>query len=48
MYKRQTLPIPEESLGQWDAAMDFQIPPGQIRWFLSDGGEDLLTGDFRL
>lgn len=43
-----TLPIPEESLGQWDAAMDFQIPPGQIRWFLSDGGEDLLTGDFRL
>ena len=43
-----TIPIPRESLGQWDPAMEFRVPPGKIQWFLCDGGETLHRGEFIL
>lgn len=46
--KTITLPIPRESLSQWDAAMHQVTPPGKICWFLMDNGETKLEGDFRV
>ena len=43
-----TIPIPEESLVQWDWDEKPKIPGGRIEWFLSDGGRDALTGKFFL
>ena len=43
-----TIPIPDEALRQWDAAMRPCVPPGTIRWMLCDGGETLLEGQFLL
>lgn len=46
--KTVTLPIPRESLSQWDAAMHQVTPPGKICWFLMDNGETKLEGDFQI
>ncbi len=43
-----TIPIPAESLIQWDAADRPVTPPGTIEWFLADEGEDRLQGIFVL
>lgn len=43
-----TIPIPAESLIQWDAAEHPVTPPGTIEWFLADEGEDRLRGAFVL
>ena len=43
-----TIPIPRESLAQWDLSMHCRILPGKIQWFLCDGGETLHRGDFIL
>lgn len=43
-----TIPIPAESLLQWDAAERPVTPPGAIEWFLADEGEDRLQGVFVL
>ncbi|MDE7218953.1 MAG: glycoside hydrolase family 3 C-terminal domain-containing protein [Oscillospiraceae bacterium] len=40
------LDIPRESLTQWDAGGREVLPPGRVEWFLRDGGEDLLRGEF--
>ncbi len=44
--KALRLDIPRESLAQWDARGRTVLPPGRIQWFLRDGGEDLLQGEF--
>ena len=41
-----TIPIPEESLYQWDARMRARLVPGKIQWFLCDSGETQLEGEF--
>lgn len=41
-----TIRIPERSLCQWDASMREVCPTGEIEWFLSDGGQEFLTGKF--
>lgn len=46
--KTVTLPIPRESLMQWDAAMAQRLLPGRIQWFLGDQGETCLEGAFVL
>ena len=43
-----TIPIPEESLMQWDAAMRQRLLPGRIQWFLCDSGRTHLEGHFIL
>lgn len=43
-----TIPIPRESLAQWDSRMAFRILPGRVAWFLCDSGEEKLTGVFIL
>ncbi len=43
-----TLPIPRESLCQWDAAMHLRLVPGRIQWFLCDSGETRLEGEFQV
>ena len=43
-----TIPIPAESLIQWDAADRPVTPPGAIEWFLADEGENRLQGIFVL
>lgn len=43
-----TIPIPEESLCQWDLHMVQRRVPGKIEWFLRDCGETLLEGSFRV
>ena len=43
-----TIPIPRESLAQWDLQMCHRVLPGRIEWFLCDGGRELLTGEFTL
>ena len=43
-----TIPIPRESLAQWDLQMRHRVLPGRIEWFLCDGGRELLTGEFTL
>lgn len=40
------LDIPRDSLTQWDARGREVLPPGRIEWFLQDGGEELLSGEF--
>ena len=42
------IPIPEESLMQWDQDMVQRLAPGKIAWFLRDSGQTLLEGAFRL
>lgn len=44
--KTLTLAVPRDALGQWDAGMEFVIPPGRIEWFLCDGGITFLEGAF--
>ena len=41
-----TIPIPRESLEQFDAGMRPRLFPGRVQWFLRDSGRDLLTGEF--
>ncbi len=41
-----SIPIPRESLEQWDLTMQRCLPPGKIQWFLCDSGETLLEGEF--
>ncbi len=41
-----TIPIPRESLMQWDLSMKQRLIPGRIRWFLCDSGETKLEGTF--
>ncbi len=43
-----TIPIPGESLTQWDSAMQQRLVPGYIQWFLGDSGETWLEGGFTL
>lgn len=42
--KQASIPIPVESLMQWDTAMELRLVPGRVQWFLADGGETLLQG----
>ena len=42
-----TLRIAPESLRQWDGER-WVTPPGRIEWFVCDGGETLLSGEFTL
>lgn len=42
------LPIPEESLIQYDGALRPRLLPGKIEWFLCDSGVTHLTGAFTL
>lgn len=42
------LPIPEEALMQYDAAMRPVCPTGRIEWFLCDSGSTALGGEFIL
>ena len=46
--KTITIPILEESLMQWDYAMQQKLLPGKIEWFLCDSGKTCLTGEFVL
>ncbi len=46
--KTVTIPIPRDSLMQWDAGMHHRLLPGKIDWFLCDSGEEKLTGSFRM
>lgn len=46
--KRLTIPIPQESLQQWDISMRPRLLPGKIQWLLGDSGETYLCGDFVL
>lgn len=41
-----TIPIPEESLCQWDLAMVQRKVPGNIDWYLCDCGETWMKGSF--
>lgn len=43
-----TIPIPAESLVQWDWNMKKCTPPGKIDWYLGDSGEVWLEGSFVL
>lgn len=43
-----TIPIPRESLMQWDWSMQQRRLPGRIEWFLKDSGEILCEGSFVL
>ncbi len=43
-----SIPIPEQSLMQWDPAMQQRRIAGDIAWFLRDSGETLLQGVFRV
>ena len=45
---RLTIPIPDESLVQWDGDMCPCTPTGPVRWMLMDGGQTLLEGEFTL
>lgn len=40
--------VPQESLEQWDSAMQPRRTAGMIEWFLCDGGQALLSGCFML
>lgn len=44
--REMTIPVPRESLTQFDAAMRRCLPKGRIQWFLKDCGETLLEGEF--
>ena len=46
--KTVTIPIPEDSLRQFDYAMKSVLLPGKIEWFLCDSGETKLEGEFVL
>ena len=46
--KTVAISIPEESLMQWDPVMRQRLLPGKIQWFLCDGGETRLEGEFTL
>ena len=40
------LPIPEESLIQWDYRLRPTLAPGSIHWYLADSGKEHLDGEF--
>ena len=44
--KTFTIQIPEDSLKQWDPAMNHCMPHGKIEWFLGDSGEEFFNGTF--
>lgn len=46
--KTVTIPIPEESLMEFDASMKPVLTPGRMEWFLGDSGQTYLQGDFTL
>ena len=46
--KTAAIPIPEESLQQFDYAMKPRLLPGKIEWFLCDSGETKISGNFTL
>ena len=46
--KTVSIQIPEESLYQWDAAMNHVMPHGKIEWFLGDSGEEIFKGTFNV
>ncbi len=46
--REAAIPIPRESLGQWDASMRFVEPPGRIEWYLCDCGEVWLAGEMTI
>ena len=46
--KRLAIPIPPEALNQWDADMVYRPVPGAFHWFLCDGGETRLEGEFSI
>lgn len=46
--KSVRLEIPRETLCQWDAGMRSVLPPGEIEWFVCDGGETFLSGSFTI
>ena len=41
-----TIPIPKESLMQFDYAMQQRLVRGKVRWFLRDSGRTFADGDF--
>ena len=41
-----TIPIPQESLMQFDYAMQQRLVRGKVRWFLRDSGRTFAEGDF--
>ncbi len=43
-----TVPIPKESLMQWDLTMTERLLSGRIQWFLCDNGETKLEGEFTI
>ena len=45
---RLIIPIPRESLEQWDLSMERRLVPGRIAWSVCDGGEKLLEGEFEV
>lgn len=46
--EKMTIPVPQESLAQWDIAMQAKCFPGRIEWFLGDSGKTCLNGEFIL
>ena len=46
--KTVTIPIPSESLMEFDASMKPVLTPGRMEWFLGDSGQTYLQGDFTL
>lgn len=40
------LPIPDESLIQWDCRLRPTLAPGRIHWYICDSGKELLEGEF--
>lgn len=46
--KSVSIPVPEESLMQWDGSMRLRQVPGKIAWYLCDSGETLLQGEWIL
>jgi len=43
-----SIPIPPDSLKQWDLSMESRLLPGKIEWYLSDSGNEYLNGAFHL
>ena len=43
-----SLEIPGECLRQWGPDLRAILPPGKIEWFVCEGGETLLSGEFRI
>lgn len=46
--KTVSIPIPEDSLRQWDLSMHHTLVPGAFEWFLCDMGKEELHGAFEI